>query len=603
VGDGPEFLTTGDFDNDEVLDLAVVNAGSGRDVLGEISLLFGNGDGTFADLRRYTVGYEPAIVAVSDFNRDGLPDLVASNYGFTTLGPGVSVVLGLGNRQFADPIAGDWMRTFGYGLAPGDFDGDGLEDLAKACFPCFDVGILFGNGDGTFLTPAHEEVGEEPQFVAVGDLDGDERLDLVTANLDSNDVSVLLADGAGSFGPENRFMAGTEPVWVAIGELTGDLHLDLAVANSASNDVSLLEGSGNGTFSEPTSIPVGGGFPAVPSSVAVGDFDMDDHRDLVVTDRLVNRIAVFLGNGDGTYGLPTYIPVGTDPSLVIVEDLNGDEIMDLAVTNHGSNSVSVLLGAGDGGFVAAPTLDTVDGPCHVVAGDVDGDLVLDLVTVSMFDCDIEGISSDVEVFRGHGDGTFLPPQDVSDPFFRSSKLALVDLDGDDRLDLAGNWDAPVRLGNGDGSFGPTRSFAGFGVSVASGDFNFDTRQDLVIAGTNFRSSVFVLLNQSGPSAFTFLADHATLVWPAVTGAISYDIYRGDTSVLVDGDDDGLPDSGYGACMTALDDDPRDTFFVDADTPSEGDGFFYLMSVIDALGDGGIGATSAGLPRSPQVPCP
>ena len=87
-------------------------------------------------------------------------------------------------------------------------------------------------------------------------------------------------------------------------------------------------------------------------------------------------------------------------------------------------------------------------------------------------------------------------------------------------------------------------------------------------------------------------------------ALSYDLYRGDLPDLVDGDDDGLPDSGYGACMTALDDDPRDTFFVDTNVPQPaGAGFFYLMSVIDAGGDNGLGTTSAGLQRLPQVPCP
>ncbi len=116
-------------------------------------------------------------------------------------------------------------------------------------------------------------------------------------------------------------------------------------------------------------------------------------------------------------------------------------------------------------------------------------------------------------------------------------------------------------------------------------------------------AITVLLNQSGPSAFTFLPDRVTLVWPAVTGALSYDIYRGYVSSLVDVDDDGLPDTGYGVCMTALDDDSRDTFFVDPDLPAAGTGFFYLMSVIDAQGDNGIGATSSGLARVPQVPCP
>ena len=214
-------------------------------------------------------------------------------------------------------------------------------------------------------------------------------------------------------------------------------------------------------------------------------------------------------------------------------------------------------------------------------------------------------SHDLHVFLGAGDGTFAPGVVLQSETFWSTfwdpwfKVSIVELNGDSAPDLAANGvgSFSVYLGRGDGMFAPERVFNNdsyAGVAVA--DFNLDHRGDIV-------TSWALSFNQSGPSAFTFLADHATLVWPAVTGAISYDIYRGDTSVLVDGDDDGLPDSGYGACMTALDDDPRDTFFVDADTPSVGEGFFYLMSVIDALGDGGIGTTSAGLPRLPEVPCP
>jgi hypothetical protein len=169
------------------------------------------------------------------------------------------------------------------------------------------------------------------------------------------------------------------------------------------------------------------------------------------------------------------------------------------------------------------------------------------------------------------------------------------------MDLAANTAVlHVFPGNGDGTFDAPHFYKGVGRPVA-GDFNLDARLDL--AGGTGLDWVGIMLNQSGPDALTFEADVETLVWPAVTGALSYDVYRGDTSLLVDDDDDGLPDSGYGACMTALDDDPRDTFFVDADTPPSGEGFFYLMSVIDASGDGGIGTTSAGLPRTPQVPCP
>ncbi len=99
------------------------------------------------------------------------------------------------------------------------------------------------------------------------------------------------------------------------------------------------------------------------------------------------------------------------------------------------------------------------------------------------------------------------------------------------------------------------------------------------------------------------ADGETLAWPAVTGALSYDVYRGTVGSLDDVDGDGLPDGDYGVCLTGLDDDARDTFFVDPQLPSAGAGFFYLMSVIDAGEENGIGSTSAGLPRTPAVPCP
>ncbi len=161
----------------------------------------------------------------------------------------------------------------------------------------------------------------------------------------------------------------------------------------------------------------------------------------------------------------------------------------------------------------------------------------------------------------------------------------------------------VLPGNGDGSFGPEHDYVGHSSGLNAGDFNLDGLLDVTHVG-RFPDRILVLLNLSGPSAFTFLADRVTLVWPAVTGALSYDLYRGNMSALLDGDDDGLPDTGYGVCLSALDDDPRDTFFVDTDVPQPaGAGFFYLISVLDSQGDNGLGTTSSGLARVPQVPCP
>jgi hypothetical protein len=597
VGDSAHWVAAGDLDNDDIPDLAVTNEDSD-----DLSVLLGNGDGTFAAEQRYAVAppgevsVDPWYVAITDLDKDGSQDLAVSNY-WSSSTP-LALLRGTGGGQFASFVEAGAGRQAAYSIAVGDFDEDGVTDLARPSYWQGDVGVLFGVGDGTLATPVRETVGELPRAVAVADLDGDGRQDIVTANETSNDVSVLLADAAASFAPETRYPVGTAPVWVAVGELTGDTDPDIAVANSASGNVSVLEGDGAGGFSTLATLGVGDiFFPATPSSVAVGDFDADDVRDLVVTDRQLNRVAVLMGTGGGSFDPPLHIFVGVNPTSVIVDHLDAGDAQDLAVTNSGSDSVSVLLGTGDGGFVAAPALATNAGPTLVASGDTDGDSNPDLV-VSNLD------AGDVQVFSGSGDGTFGAP--VATPFGVGS-LALADLDGDGRLDLA-NAAPMVRPGNGDGTFGPQVRFVwtAYHEFVAVGDFDLDALTDLAIAN-NLPSEPFnfvsIHLNQGGPRSLSFAGDKETLVWPAVVGALTYDVYRGVRSDLVDGNGDGLPDDGYGVCLTGLDDDARDTVFDDPDLPASDDGFFYLTSVQDAGGDRGIGTTSTGLPRSPAVACP
>jgi hypothetical protein len=148
-------------------------------------------------------------VAVGDFNGDGIPDLAVAN------GSAVSVLLGNGDGTFQAPV------SYAAGIGPifvaaGDFNGDGKLDLAVAISG--GVRVLLGNGDGTFqTTPISYVAGRTPQAVAVADFNGDGAADLAVANCDSaisagsNDVSILLNDGswggaspAASHGPTRR---------------------------------------------------------------------------------------------------------------------------------------------------------------------------------------------------------------------------------------------------------------------------------------------------------------------------------------------------------------------------------------------------------------
>ncbi len=103
---------------------------------------------------------------------------------------------------------------------------------------------------------------------------------------------------------------------------------------------------------------------------------------------------------------------------------------------------------------------------------------------------------------------------------------------------------------------------------------------------------------------TFLADAASLTWPAVSEALLYRVYRGPLSAMTDADDDGLPDGGYGDCQNFSDPDPGDTLFLDNDLPAvPGQGFIYFVSFVSAEGERGLGNTSAGLRREATTICP
>jgi hypothetical protein len=336
--------------------------------------------------------------------------------------------------------------------------------------------------------------GERPSSVAIGDLNGDRRLDLAVANAGSDDVSVLLGKGNGRFHGGREFAAGDGPSSVAIGDLNGDEQLDLAVANQRSNDVSVLLGSGDGAFQAARGFRAGNG----PSSVAIGDLNGDERLDLAVATRRSDDVAVLLGNGDGSFQTARRFRAGDSPRSVAIGDVNGDGRLDLAVANGpsaDSRDVSVLLGRGDGSFRLRVRYDAGAFPAFSVAiDDLNGDGTLDLAVAGgyYFTQVCHGF---VSVLLGNGDASFQAPRTFQVAGCATS-VAIGDLNGDDRLDLAvAAWygsNVNVLLGNGDGSFGGLRYFDAGDASVAIGDLNRDHRPDLAVADSG--GKVYVLLN-------------------------------------------------------------------------------------------------------------
>src|SRR5271166_2493703 len=234
TGTEPGAIVAGDFKGDGRTDLAVANAGSN-----DVSVLLGNGDGTFQNQKTYAVGTEPSALVAGHFNRDGRTDLAVANYGSND----VSVLLGNGDGTFQNQVR--YAAGFGpSAIVAGDFNGDGLTDLAVANYLSNDVSVLLGNGDGTFQNQVRYAAGFGPSAIVAGDFTGDGRPGLLTVNSGSNDLT-LITDFTGSSPSRTFASGGLDPV-AALMFHSGNGFDNLIVANNGDGHVALLKGSAEG---------------------------------------------------------------------------------------------------------------------------------------------------------------------------------------------------------------------------------------------------------------------------------------------------------------------------------------------------------------------
>jgi hypothetical protein len=336
VGTAPHGVAVADLDEDGVADIVTVNRFSG-----DITILHGNGDGTFSQSASTLALPYPYDIAVGDVNGDGHVDLVAALEAPTDRHP-IVVADGHGDGTFEPPAAVPIVSDTGRAVAIGDVNGDGKPDIAAnvlAYGSRSEIDVAVNRGSSFELASTNPLATDTSARVVLADANGDGRLDFETTTGAGGSVQAMLGKGDGTF--ENHWagdVSGYTDALVA-GDWNGDGAKDLAVVDPVAGTVTSLANDGSGTFSLAGSYGVG----SFPIGIAAADFDGDNALDLVTTNELSSTISILPGAGNGAFGPATTLSGDYGPFAVVATDLNRDGAPDVVVANYLANTVSVFL--------------------------------------------------------------------------------------------------------------------------------------------------------------------------------------------------------------------------------------------------------------------
>ncbi|MFN8586640.1 MAG: FG-GAP-like repeat-containing protein [Candidatus Eisenbacteria bacterium] len=341
TGSLPIATLAADFDHDGIADLAVANNGAST-----VSVLRGQGGGTFAAGVAYTAAGTPACLAAADMDADGDLDLLVGTQADSALwvlpnaGDGT---FGAGTRT---PLAAQPS-----GLAVADFDEDGVLDVAVAG-SLAGVQTLRGHAvsgvpDGAFEPPVTWALNSQSRGVIVGDFNEDSRWDLAVT---AGSLKILRGNGTGSvgdgtFGTSTNHNGGATPSDLVSADFNLDGIADIAMANSGASSVSIFLGQGSGGVGN-GSFPGNGTSLAMnsnPRGVSVCDWNGDGVPDLLVANSSTTAKIVSLatGKGDGTFYTPVTWAANTKAWAIALADFDGDSGADFAVANNGTNTMTV----------------------------------------------------------------------------------------------------------------------------------------------------------------------------------------------------------------------------------------------------------------------
>jgi hypothetical protein len=347
-------------------------------------------------------------------------------------------------------------RTAGrpWATAVGDFDGDGMRDVASISIDSPVVSLYFNQ------TPAHSNLsiftqmetapaGGSGRELTAADVTGDGALDLVVAQDVLDQVSILPGDGAGGFGPAQSFAVSDDPRRLAVADFNGDARLDIAVACLGATDaVDVLLNDGAGGFTRST-IAAGGGI----GDLAACDVDGDGDLDLVYPAETAGQLVIVRNTG-GSFAIDGFIAVPGRPQRVIASDFDANGEVDFAVITATGNDITVVLQ--EGGAFESEVIALPGPPREIAAGQFSGDGSLDLVIV------VATSAAELAFLEGDGAGGFSVTQTALTRL-GATRPEPADLNGDGWDDLAvsaRSKSGVAMIDNQGGVFAEESGFAG-----------------------------------------------------------------------------------------------------------------------------------------------
>lgn len=490
----PHSVVVADFNNDHLLDIAVANKGTHN-----IGVFLGLGNKRFSEQRTFTTGLgsDPCSIAAADVDGNHQIDLVVANAGTGSIG----ILIGFGNGTFMAQmkyfISADSKPNF---ISLGDFNKDRQLDIAVADIGTYDLTVLIGYSNGMFASPTIHSSNLEckPFLIAAGDLNNDNQSDIAIASLETNNMHVMInyAQQPSENPPTYSTGQGSTPYQVLLRDFNNDTWLDIAVINKGTKNIGIFLGYGNGSFAEELTYSTGN--PSGPTAFAISDFNNDNVLDIVVCNVYTNNIGLLLGYGNGSFANVTMYNFGQyfSPKSVAVADFNNDGQQDLAICSYGPNTISIIFGKGNGDFELRVKYSTGEGsrPYWVAVEDFNNDHIPDIAVAN------SGTNS-IGIYLGYGNGHFGPLKTYSSGYASTPVfIEFGDFNNDSKLDIvvinSNTKNLVTLIGDGSGAFATSLTLSSnlklnsYGLDV--GDFNADGCQDIAIANS-YMSSIDVVL--------------------------------------------------------------------------------------------------------------